>query len=81
MILKINPQKNRFYIQLKNKIMPRLLKTILFVCVCLLFASSCKTNHYGAKKYKHKRHKKNCNCPKFSHQEPCLERTYILQTT
>jgi len=58
--------------------MKHLFKITLLISLCLLFLSACKTNHYGNKQHKHKKHKKNCNCPKFSYQNTYPENTYVL---
>jgi hypothetical protein len=59
--------------------MKRLLKAVLFIGLCLLCLSACKTSHHATGN-KHKKHKKNCNCPKFSYQETHFEHTYVFTT-
>ena len=61
--------------------MKRLKVTLFFICLCLLGLSACKTSHHATGKHNKKKHKKNCNCPKFSHQDSYPEHTYIVQTT
>ena len=70
--LKIISQKQRF------TLMKPMFKIILFICLCLLFLSSCKTRHHAGNS-KYKKHKKKCDCPKFSYHDSFPEHTYVLK--
>jgi len=58
--------------------MKPLFKSVLFVCLCLFCLSACKTSHHTGKHNK-KKHKKDCNCPKFSYEDFYPEHTYVLK--